>query len=449
MTFTVSRALANYPNRFDPGSLAELAPELRSTIERRINVLGPGYSLIYREPVGFVSGRGAHLFDAEGNDFLDAYNNVPCVGHCHPHVVEAVDRQMATLNTNTRYVQNNLVEYAERLVATFPVELSRVTFACSGSEANDLAVRVARFYTGHEGIVVTRYAYHGITRETASFSPHLGTGSPLGPNVRLIEPPDPRLVPAGTTLAEYMREQVRGAIADLERHGHGLAALITDNAHTSDGIFTDPVGYLQVMIDEAHAAGGIYIADEVQSGFARLGESMWGFQRHDVVPDIVTMGKPMANGLPLSGVVFRPEVSDEFGRNVRYFNTFGGSSVPIAAAAAVLDVLETEGVAERVLATGTALREGLREILAESEHVAEVRGAGLYIGVEIVTHRDNGTPDRSRTEAVINALRDQRILINGTGIGVNVLKIRPPLAFTFDDVGRFLDTFAPIARTHL
>ncbi|PVG84113.1 aspartate aminotransferase family protein [Nocardioides gansuensis] len=449
MTSTLSRAIVNYPNRFDPGVLSELPEHLQETIQRRNNVLGPGYTLIYKEPVEFVAGHGAHLVDRDGNDYLDAYNNVPCVGHAHPHVVEAVARQMAAVNTNTRYVQESLVDYAERLLATFPEELSKISLACSGSEANDLAVRVARYHTGGEGIIVTRWAYHGITREVASFSPHLGTGSPLGPNVRLIDPPDPRLAAPGSTLAEHMRKQVRDAIDDLERHGYRLAALVTDCAYTSDGIFTDPVGYMHGVVEEVHGAGGVYIADEVQSGFARLGDSMWGFSRHGVLPDIVTMGKPMGNGLPLSGVVFRPEVSDEFGRNVRYFNTFGGSSIPVAAGAAVLDVFEMENVQQRVLENGTALRAGLEEITKDSAYVAEVRGSGLYVGVEIVKDRATLEPDRARTEDVINDLRDRRILINGTGQSANVLKIRPPLAFTSDDVTRFLETFAEVAKDRL
>ncbi|PPS69837.1 MULTISPECIES: aspartate aminotransferase family protein [Streptomyces] len=449
MTSTLSRAIANYPNRFDPGVLSELPEHLRETIQRREKVLGPGYTLIYKEPVEFVSGHGAHLIDRDGNDYLDAYNNVPCVGHAHPHVAEAVARQMTRVNTNTRYVQEALVDYAERLLATFPEELSKLSIACSGSEANDLAVRVARFHTGGEGIIVTRWAYHGITREVASFSPHLGAGSPLGPNVRLIDPPDPRLAAPGTTLAEHMRQQVRAAIDDLERHGYRLAALITDCAYTSDGIFTDPVDYMQGVVEEVHAAGGVYIADEVQSGFARLGESMWGFTRHGVLPDIVTMGKPMGNGMPISGVVFRPEVSEEFGRNVRYFNTFGGSSIPLAAGAAVLDVLERENVQQRVLESGNALRAGLREITEDSPFVAEIRGAGLYVGVEIVKDRDTLEPDRLLTEDVINDMRDRRILINGTGKSANTLKIRPPLAFDSADVTRFLETFAEVAKNRL
>jgi 4-aminobutyrate aminotransferase-like enzyme len=449
MTATLNRAIASFPNVFDPGALSALPDHLQETIRRRNEVLGPGYMLMYREPVEFVSGRGAHLYDHEGNDFLDVYNNVPCVGHAHPRVVEAVSRQLAAVNTNTRYVQEALVDYAERLLATFPAELSKLSLACSGSEANDLAMRVAKFHTGGEGIIVTRWAYHGITSEVSRFSPSLGKGSPLGPYVRLIDPPDPRLAAPGSTLAEHMRAQVRGAIDDLERHGYRLAALITDCAYSSDGIFTDPVDYMQGVVEEVRAAGGVYIADEVQSGFARLGDSMWGFTRHGVVPDIVTMGKPMGNGVPVSGVVFRPEVSEEFGRNVRYFNTFAGSSIPVAAAAAVLDVLEEENVQQRVLENGALLRAGIEELTRESPYVAEVRGRGLYVGVEIVKDRETLAPDRGRAEDVISDMRDRRVLISASGPVANVLKIRPPLAFDSADVTRFLETFAEVAKERL
>jgi 4-aminobutyrate aminotransferase-like enzyme len=449
MSSSLSRAIDSFPNGFDPGALSALPGHLRETISRRNEVLGPGYMLMYREPVEFVSGQGAHLFDRDGNDYLDVYNNVPCVGHSHPHVVEAVCAQMAALNTNTRYVQEPLVAYAERLLDTFPRGLSKLSLACSGSEANDLAMRVAKFHTGGEGIIVTRHAYHGITSEVSRFSPSLGKGSPLGPGVRLIDPPDPRLVAPGSTLAEHMRDQVRGAIEDLERHGHRLAALITDSAYSSDGIFTAQVGYMAAVVEEVHSAGGLYVADEVQSGFARLGESMWGFSRHDVLPDIVTIGKPMGNGLPISGVVFRPEVCAEFGRNVRYFNTFAGSTVPVVAAAAVLDVLEEENVQQRVLDNGKVLRAGIEDITHESPYVADVRGSGLYVGVEIVKDRETLAPDRGRAEDLISDMRDRRVLISGSGPGANVLKIRPPLAFSSADVTRFLETFADVAKDRL
>lgn len=445
----VSLGAKDVPGRFDPDNLAGLDPAMQEMVRRRQNVLGPGYMLLYNQPVGFVRGSGAHLFDADGNDYLDAYNNVPSVGHCHPHVAEAIAKQAATLNTNTRYAQAPLVDYAERLISYFPAELQRVTFACSGSEANDLAMRVARHYTGNAGFIISEHAYHGLTREVSTISPTLGAGSPLGANVRTVTPPNPAQVPTGSTLKEHMVSEIRRAIFDLQRHGFELAALIFDLSFMSDGIFVNETGWLQAVIDEVHAAGGIFIADEVQAGFARLGSAMWGFRHQGVVPDIVTMGKPMGNGIPLSGAVFRPEVAQDFGEKVRYFNTFGGSSVPIAAGAAVLDVFEQEQVPARVDRIGKLLRDGVRELLADSPHVAEVRGEGLVLAVEIVTDRTTRTPDRERTSAVINAMRERRVLISGAGKHVNVLKVRPPLAFNEADVTRLLETLAAVAKLHL
>lgn len=427
-----------------------LPERLREIMQRRDIVLGPGYQLLKSiVPVELVSGHGAHLIDHDGSDYLDAYNNIPCIGYTHPRMVEAVSRQATSINADMRYPQEALVQYAERLLATFPQELSKLSLACSGSEANDLAVRVARFHTGGEGLIVTRWAYHGATRETASFSPNLGAGSPVGPNVRMIDAPDPRLVGSAGSLKEHMRNQVRVAVRDLEHHGYKLAALITDPAYTSDGIFTHPVDYMKDMVEEVHAAGGIYIADEIQSGFAQLGDSMWGFIRHGIVPDIVTLGKAMGNGLPVSGIVFRPEVSDEFGRTVRYFNTGAGRSITIAAAAAVLDVIGDENVQQRVLEHGKTLRTGLEGLTKNSSFVAEIRGSGLYLGVEVVKNRETLEPDPDRAANIVKDMRDRRVLIGRTGAAANVLKVRPPLAFTSDDVARLLETFSEVASERL
>ncbi|MER8887282.1 aspartate aminotransferase family protein [Mesorhizobium sp. M0816] len=440
---------ARHPKLIDASGLRDVPERLQDIIRRRDTVLGPGYQFSETIPVEFVSSFGAHLIDSDGDDYLDAYNNVPGVGHAHRHVVDAVSRQFAAINTDTRYPQEPLVAYAERLLATFPAELSKLSLPCTGSEANDLAIRVARFHTGGDGIIATRWAFHGRTREVASFSPMLGAGSPLGPNVRLIAAPDPRLCGAERSLAEYMRDQVRSAIIDLERHGYRLAALIVDSAFTSDGIFTHPVGFMQAMVDEVHAAGGLYIADEVQSGFAQFGDWMWGFSRHSVIPDIVTMGKAMGNGFPISGVVFRPEVSDEFGQKVSYFNTLGGRSISVAAASAVLDVFEQEKVRERVVVNGATLLSGLETLTRDSPYVAEIRGSGLYLGVEIVKDRGTIEPDPIRCESIIKDLRDRRVLISRTGPAGNVLKVRPPVAFTAADVSRFLETFAIVAKQRL
>lgn len=425
-------------NAYDPADAERVEPRTRHLIERREDVLGPGYRLFYREPLAVVRGEGSHLFDADGNDYLDVYNNVPSVGHSHPHVVAAVHEQMQRLNTNTRYVQESLVAYAERLVATFPKELDRVTFACTGSEANDLALRVARYYTGNQGVIVTEGAYHGLTSEVAAFSPSLGTGSPLGSHVRTIKAPDVRK--ADGLLDDYMRTEIRSAIADLQRHGYGLAAFFADGIFSSDGVFSDPAGFLKPILEEVHRAGGLYVADEVQPGFGRLGESWWGFQRHGIVPDIVTIGKPMGNGIPVSAAIFRSEVTEEFGRNVRYFNTFGGSSVPIAAANAVLDVIESEGLQDRARTVGAALRAGIEDIVRPFGSVTDVRGIGYFLGVEI-SDADGG-PDPVKASDLVNELRQRRVLISASGPDGNVLKIRPPLAFSSADADRFLTELA-------
>ena len=360
-------------------------------------MLGPGYTLIYKEPVEFVSGHGAHLFDRDGNDYLDAYNNVPCVGHAHPHVVEAVARQMAAVNTNTRYVQEALVDYAERLLATFPEELSKLSIGVQrvgGERPGDAGGPVPHGWRGNHRHPLGLPRPHPGGGELLA-DPGLGiTAGPERPAHRCLLTRDSSR--PGPRSPSTCGSQVRGAIDDLERHGYRLAALITDCAYSSDGIFTDPVGYMQGVVEEVHAAGGVYIADEVQSGFARLGESMWGFSRHGVVPDIVTMGKPMGNGMPISGVVFRPEVCEEFGQNVRYFNTFAGSSIPVAAGAAVLDVLEKENVQQRVLENGKrSARRARGDHHASPLTSPRCAAAGLYVGVEIVKDRETLEPDRA------------------------------------------------------
>jgi 4-aminobutyrate aminotransferase-like enzyme len=417
-------------NAFDLETAGPLDPELRRIIERRAKLLGPAYKLFYRNPIQIVRGEGVHLYDASGQAYLDAYNNVPSVGHCHPRVVEAIARQAATLNTHTRYANTEILEYAERLLATFPAEIGHVMLTCTGSEAVDLALRIARFRTGGEGTIITANAYHGVTTATAEISPSLGPGVPLGRSVRAVAPPVPD--PVATAAAEQAGQafaiRVSDAIADLRRHGIKFAAFIADSLFSSDGIRPDPAGFLRPVVDAVHDAGGLYIADEVQPGFARTGDVMWGFQRHGIAPDLVVMGKPMGNGMPIAGVAARPEVVEEFGRQIRYFNTFGGNSVCVAAAAAVLDVIEAEGLQENARAVGRYLLETLQQIAGDTPRISAVRGVGLYAGVDFV--RPGTTePDGDAAIAVVNGLRDRHVLISATGPHGNTLKIRPPLPF--------------------
>jgi 4-aminobutyrate aminotransferase-like enzyme len=419
----------NMVNGFDMSAVDELDPELAGIVRRRADLLGPAYRLFYRNPVRFVRAEGVYLYDAEGNAYLDAYNNVPAVGHCNPKVVEAVARQAATLNTHTRYATDTILDYAERLLATFPPEISNVMFTCTGSEAVDLALRIARFQTGGEGVIITSNAYHGVTTATAEISPSLGTSVPLGRKVWTVPPP---VSGAGDVLA---------AIDDMERHGVRFAAFIADSLFSSDGIVPDPAGFLRPVAELVRERGGLYIADEVQPGFGRTGESMWGFQRHGFVPDLAVMGKPMGNGMPIAAVAARPEVLAEFGAQVRYFNTFGGNSVCVAAAAAVLDVIEAEGLQENALVTGQYLLEELARI--GSPRIGAVRGAGLYAGVDIVDPA-SGEPDGTAALAIVNSLRERRVLISATGPDGHTLKIRPPLPFGAQHVDHLVTTLAAV-----
>ena len=432
-----SRAMIN---GFDPNRLNELPNQMQKNIRRRDKSLGPGYRLFYDTPLEIVRGKGVTLFDRNGNDYLDVYNNVPSVGHAHPKVIAAVHEQMQTLNTNTRYVQESILDYSEQLLSTFPAELGHVMFTCTGSEANDLAMRVAKYATGNQGIIVTSGAYHGLTTEVASFSPSLGIGVPLGANVRVIDAPDSLRYPLDQgSLEEHLRNQVRAAIADLHWHGIGVAAFIADSIFSSDGVFAGPPGFLRPIVEEIHAVGGLYIADEVQPGFGRTGEEWWGFQRHGIVPDIVTIGKPMGNGIPVAAAIFKPELLVEFGKNIRYFNTFGGNSVAIAAAQAVLDVIREESLIDNALKVGGKIITGLRDLTQGLDQVAEVRGSGFFIGVDLVTDQSTLSPDGEAAAGIVNALRQDRILISACGAQGNVLKLRPPMPFSSDDADRLLE----------
>ncbi|WP_458114211.1 aspartate aminotransferase family protein [Arthrobacter sp. R1-13] len=435
-------------NGFDPNRLGELPAQMQKNIRRRDQSLGPGYRLFYDTPLEVVRGKGVTLFDRDGNEYLDVYNNVPSVGHAHPKVIAAVHEQMQILNTNTRYVQESILDYSEQLLSTFPAELGHVMFTCTGSEANDLAMRVAKYATGNQGIIVTSGAYHGLTAEVASFSPSLGAGVPLGANVRVIDAPDAlRFSSDQGSLEDQLRNQVRAAIADLHRHGIGLAAFIADSIFSSDGIFAGPIGFLRPIIEEVHAAGGLYIADEVQPGFGRTGEQWWGFQRHGIVPDIVTMGKPMGNGIPVAAAVFKPELLVEFGKNIRYFNTFGGNSVAIAAAQAVLDVIREESLIENSFKVGGKILTELKHLTQGLDQVAEVRGSGLFVGVDMVTDRSTLTPDGDTAAGIVNKLREERILISACGAQGNVLKLRPPLPFSSSDADRLLEALGRAFKT--
>ena len=427
------------------GKSGAVAPEDLKLIARRESALGPAYRLFYETPVHFVRGEGVWLYDAQGNAYLDAYNNVVSVGHCRPEVVDAIAKQAATLNTHTRYLHNGIVAYSERLLASFPSDLSHVMFTCTGSEANDLALRVAKKFTAGTGFIITDMAYHGGTDLVAGLSPSLGAAVDLGKHVRTVAAPDSFRIPAEKQ-GSHFAQGVRAAIADMKRHGIKPAALLIDTIFSSDGVFADPPGFLREAVSIAREAGALFIADEVQPGFGRTGNAMWGFVRHDVTPDIVTLGKPMGNGYPIAGFVARPEVVESFGRTSRYFNTFGGSPVACAAGMAVLDVIERERLQDNARDVGAYLRQQIRALSDSFGMIADVRGAGLFIGVEIVT-RSKSVSDGEMAAKIVNGLRDRRVLISATGPRANVLKIRPPLIFSRENADLMIGKLGDVLKT--
>jgi len=415
-------------NAFDMNATADFGGALGARIKQRAELFGAASVLFYERPLEIVRGEGCWLYDADGVAYLDAYNNVPSVGHCHPRVVEAASRQLAQLNIHSRYLNQGVMDYAQRLLATLPRDLSNITFTCTGSESNDLALRLANHYTGGTGVIVTEAAYHGNTARVSEVSPSVFKQGSPPPHVRVIAAPDSYRIPA-ERLADYFAGEVDSAISDLERRGIGFSALLIDSIFSSDGIFADPPGFLAAAIDIVHRANGMFIADEVQPGFVRTGTHFWGFQRHGVQPDIVTMGKPMGNGYPIAAVVTRPEILAAFCRQVGYFNTFAGSPVAAAVGQAVLDVIEDEGLMRNAFQVGDYLRQRLRELSGRHSIIGDVRGAGLYIGVEM-TRASDGSPQAQLATTIINALRDRQVLIGAAGRYGDILKLRPPLCFS-------------------
>lgn len=423
-------------NAFIPGQVELDAREAR-LIEQRDRLLGPAYRLMYQKPLHFVRGEGVWLYDADGRAYLDTYNNVVSLGHCHPDVVAAITRQVATLCTNTRYLHETILELADGLLSTVEGDLSHMMLTGSGSEANDLAYRIAQVRTGGTGVIITETAYHGITDAVSKFSPTLGEGVSLGAHVRTV--PAPAAYRSGPNVAGRFTRDVERAIADMKRHGIRPAMLIVDSIFTSDGILPEEPGFLKGAVEAIRRAGGIFVADEVQPGFGRTGSHMWGFQRHGIDPDIVTLGKPMGNGQPIAGLLTRHDVVEEFGKKSRYFNTFAGNAVSCAAAAAVLMVIRRDRIMDNARDVGAYLLGKVEALRARHDCLGNVRGAGLFVAADIVADRETQASDRDRTTRVVNAMRDNGVLISACGADHNILKIRPPLIFSRENVDLFVD----------
>lgn len=421
-------------NAFDM-SKAKLADN--ALLHRRLNNAGALSVLFYQQPIEMVSAQGAWMTSAEGTTFLDLYNNVPSVGHNHPVIVESITRQLSLLNTNTRYLNRQVEAYLERLKSTFPTSLNRVILCCTGSEANDLALRMVEKQTGKRGIIVTETAYHGNTRAVTDVSPSASKTGVLADHVRVV--PAPSTSNYGNDVQTGFVQHVSAAIDSLEQSEFGFGGFLADSIFSSDGVYPTPVGLLAAVIQRVQEYGGLYIADEVQPGFARTGEAFWGFQRHGIEPDIVTMGKPMGNGYPMAGVAASDALVSTFSKDVGYFNTFGGNTVAAAAGNAVLDVIQEEQLQLNAKNIGSHLLKQLQALAEKDVRIQQVRGAGLYIGIELSTADSSPAPDPKFASKVIEGLRKKNILIGAAGPYGNILKVRPPLCLKATEADLFVD----------
>ena len=402
----------------------------------RERYLGRALSISYREPLKIVRGEGQYLFDEEGRAYLDCVNNVCHIGHCHPRVVDAAAGQMATLNTNTRYLHDHLVEYARRLAETMPGDLEVCFFVCSGSEANELALRLARSATGRRDVIVVEGAYHGNTTGLIEISPYKfegpgGEGRPA--HVRVAPMPDgyrgtyrygdPE---SATRYAAAVADEIAGARAD----GREIAAFFCESMLGCAGQIVLPDGYLHEAYEHVRKAGGVCVADEVQVGFGRVGSHFWAFETQGVVPDIVTLGKPIGNGHPIGAVVTTRRVAEAAHTGMEYFNTFGGNPVSCAVALAVLDVIEEEGLQARAAEVGAHLKAGLMSLAARHAMIGDVRGLGLFLGIELVREAESLTPATREAAEAIELMKERGVLLSTDGPFENVIKIKPPLVFS-------------------
>ncbi len=409
-----------------------MSKKAEQLIARRRKALGPFYTHFYENPLYLVRGEGVWLYDDEGRRYLDCYNNVPSVGHCHPEVVEAIATQAATLNTHTRYLHHGIIEYAEMIAATLPGDLSVCSFVCTGTEANDLAYRIARSVTGNDGIVMTTDAYHGNSTLVAELSRPYECERPMPDFIVDAEPPYTYRGPFGEDHPDYANAYanlVDDAIDRLADKGHRPAMMIIDSIYDGKCILTPPPEYQQAVYRKVRAAGGLIVADEVQSGLTRLGDHYWGFMDSGVVPDIVTMGKPMGDGHPLAVVVTTPDIAAAFARETSYFNTFGGNPVSAAAGKAVLNIVERDNLLANVKTTGDYLRAGLERLAERHALIGEIRGKGFFVAIELVTDRGTKTPATAETARILEHMRKAGVLVARIGRFRNIVKIRPPLVF--------------------
>jgi 4-aminobutyrate aminotransferase-like enzyme len=415
----------------------------KELLERRDRLLGVGAPLFYDEPLHIVRGEGVWLYDEQGKKYLDVYNNVPNVGHCHPHVVEAIHKQSNTLNVHTRYLHELILDYVERLTRLHDDSLNMAFLTCSGTEANELALRMARFITGGQGIICSNATYHGNSEAVDELATLFYEGKSRTKRVKAVPYPEsyrPLSNAEDDALADAYADEVKKAIDEFEQEGIGFAGLLFCPIFANEGLPDVPACYMKKAVAHVRNAGGLFIADEVQSGFARTGEHMWGYQVAGVAPDIATMGKPMGNGHPLAGLVAGADLVNEFRKEIMYFNTFAGNPVQCAVGMAVLEVIEEEKLQENSKLVGEYTRTGLRKLMDKHDIIGDVRGHGLFMGAELVKDRNTKEGAPEETNRVINEMKKRGVILSKIGVYNNILKMRPPLPFSKDNADQLLST---------
>lgn len=418
---------------------SDAAASNNELIERRNNTIGPYSPLFYKQARHFVAGEGVWLTDVSGQRYLDAYNNVPHVGHANARVADAVSEQLHTYNVHTRYLSEPVVNYAEQLLSTFNDPLDRVYFTNSGSESNELALRIARHRTGNSGIIVTDHSYHGNTITLAALTTGLQASEPRGKNIATIHVPD-----AGELNGQSQEDQlsaalaeIDAAIASLNEQGFGVSALLVEPIFSTEGLPSVPAGYLTGLVGRVQAAGGLIISDEVQAGLGRLGDDWWAHQATSFLPDLVTLGKPLGNGYPLGGVVTTAEILEDFSSQNEYFNTFAGTPAAAAAGSTVLAEIRDRDLVRRTGELGRYVAQRLEEIVRRHRLAASTKGRGLFFGLTLVD--EQGEPDAALAKRIVEYLVNQRILISKIGPNDNVLKIRPPVVISQQELDTVLD----------
>ncbi len=411
----------------------------KETLRLRKQYIGSCLSLSYKDPIKITRGFMQYLYDDEGKKYLDARNNVPHVGHCHPKVIEAVYKQMCLINTNTRYLHDNLVLYAQKLSSKMPSPLKVCFIVNSGSEANDLALRLAWAYTKQKDVVVIEHAYHGNLSSLIEISPYKfdGKGGEGAPSyVHKVSIPDGyrgKYKYSDPMSGKKYADSIQDVLNRLKKREKGVSAFIAESLMGCAGQIVFPKNYLRHAYEHVRKAGGVCIADEVQVGFGRVGSHFWGFETQEVVPDIVTLGKPIGNGFPLAAVVTKPEIAEAFSTGMEYFNTYGGNPVSCAAGMAVLEIMEEEKLMKNASLTGKYLKSGLQKLENKYSLIGDVRGKGYFLGVELVKDREKLTPASEQADYIVERMKEEGILISTDGPFQNVLKIKPPLVFHEND----------------